>query len=119
VSDMDVIFNATPTTTVDEALRLRSVPVLKQGGIFVCTHGVWPSEEFKALLAKRGATVEMAGVGIDHYRVLTEVARLIDAGKIRAVVSRIYSWEQAAQAHHESETKHVRGKIVLEICKEI
>jgi NADPH:quinone reductase-like Zn-dependent oxidoreductase len=117
VSDMDVVFNATPTTSVDEALRLRSVPVLKEGGIFVCTHGVWPNEEFKGLLARKNATVAMAGVDIDHYKCLTEVAKLVDARKVKAIVSKVYPWEQAAQAHRDIETKHVRGKIVLEIRK--
>ncbi|WP_426330123.1 NADP-dependent oxidoreductase [Pedobacter sp. R-06] len=118
LSDIDVVFNATPTTTVDEELRLRSVPVLKEDGIFVCTHGVWPNEEFKALLARKNATVAMAGVDINHQRCLTEVAKLIDSGKVKAIVSKVYPWEQAAQAHRDIETKHVRGKIVLEIRKE-
>lgn len=117
VSDMDVVFNATHTTTVDEALRLRSVAVLKEGGIFVCTHGVWPNEEFKGLLARKNATVAMAGVGIHHQHCLTEVAKLIDAGKVKAIVNKVYPWEQAAEAHRDIETKHVRGKIVLEIRK--
>ena len=118
VSDIDIVFNASHTTTVDEALRLRSVPVLKEGGIFVCTHGVWPSEEFKELLARKNATVSMAGVDLDHYKILTEVAKLIDAGKVKAMINQVYPWEQAAEAHRNIETKHVRGKIVLEIRKE-
>ena len=118
VSDIDVVFNATHTTTVDEALRLRSVKVLKEGGIFVCTHGVWPNEEFKGLLARKNATVAMAGVDINHQHCLTEVAKLIDAGKVKATVSKVYPWEQAAEAHRDIETKHARGKIVLEIRKE-
>lgn len=116
--DIDIVFNATPTTTVDEELRLRSVPVLKEGGIFICTHGVWPNEEFKGLLAQKQATVEMAGVNINHQHCFTEVAKLIGAGKVKPIVSKVYPWEQAAQAHHDSETKHVRGKIVLEIRPE-
>lgn len=118
VSDMDIVFNATPTITVDETLRLRSVKVVKEGGIFVCTHGVWPSDEFKELLAKKNATAAMAGDGIDHRKCFTEVARLVDEGKVKAIVSKVYSWEQAADAHQDLETKHVRGKIVLEIRKE-
>jgi NADPH:quinone reductase-like Zn-dependent oxidoreductase len=118
VSDIDVVFNATHTTTVDESLRLRSVKVLKEGGIFVCTHGVWPNEEFKGLLARKNATVAMAGVDIHHQHCLTEVAKLIDAGKVKAIINKVYPWEQAAEAHHDIETKHVRGKIVLEIRKE-
>jgi NADPH:quinone reductase-like Zn-dependent oxidoreductase len=91
---------------------------LKDGGIFVCTHGVWPGEEFKDLLGRKNATVAMAGVDINHYHCLTEVAKLIDAGKVRPVISKVYNWEQACEAHRNSETKHVRGKIVLEIRKE-
>lgn len=117
VSDMDVVFNATPTTTVDEELRLRSVRVLKEGGIFVCTHGVWPNDEFKALLARKNATVAMAGVGINHQHCFNEVAKLIDAGKVKPIVSKVYPWDEAAEAHRDVETKHVRGKVVLEICK--
>src|SRR6201996_6120879 len=101
VRDIDVVFNATPTTSVDEALRLRSVPVLKEGGIFVCTHGVWPNEEFKGLLAKKHATVTMAGVDLNHYKILTEVAKLVDAGKVKAVVNKVYPWEQVAEAHRD------------------
>jgi NADPH:quinone reductase-like Zn-dependent oxidoreductase len=118
VSNADIVFNATHTTSVDEALRLRSVPVLKEGGIFVCTHGVWPSEEFKELLARKNATVSMAGVDINHQHCFTEVAKLVDAGKVKAIVSKVYPWEQAAEAHRKIESKHVRGKIVLEIRKE-
>jgi len=118
LSDMDVVFNATPTLSVDETLRLRSVKVLKEGGIFVCTHGVWPNEEFKDLLARKQATVAMAGSDIDHRQCLTEVAKLVDAGRVKAIVSQVYPWEQAAEAHRALETKHVRGKIVLQIRKE-
>jgi NADPH:quinone reductase-like Zn-dependent oxidoreductase len=118
LNDIDVVFNATPTTSVDEELRMRSVSVIKEGGIFVCTHGVWPGEEFKAALARKNATVFMAGVDINHHHCLTEVAKLIDTGKVKPVISKIYSWEQAAEAHRDSETKHVRGKIVLAIHQE-
>jgi NADPH:quinone reductase-like Zn-dependent oxidoreductase len=118
VHDIDIVFNATPTTSVDEALRLRSVPVLKEKGIFICTHGVWPNEEFTGLLTQKKATVAMAGVHINHQHCLTEVAKLVDAGQVKPIISHVYPWEQAAQAHRASETRHVRGKIVLEIRPE-
>jgi NADPH:quinone reductase-like Zn-dependent oxidoreductase len=43
---------------------------------------------------------------------------LIEQGKVKAIVSNIYPLADAAKAHAESETKHVRGKLVLEIRKE-
>ena len=118
VRAIDIVFNATPTTTVDEALRLRSVPILKEGGIFICTHGVWPNEEFTGLLAQKKATVEMAGVNINHQYCLREVAKLVDAGLVKPIISHVYPWQQAAEAHRARETRPVRGKIVLEIRPE-
>jgi NADPH:quinone reductase-like Zn-dependent oxidoreductase len=117
LSGIDIVFNATPV--LDETLRLKSAKVLKEGGIFVCTHIPAPfSDGFKELLAKKNARAAMIGGGIDHHHCLTEIARLIDTGKMRAIVSKVYPWQQAADAHRDIETKHTRGKIVLEIRKE-
>ena len=46
------------------------------------------------------------------------IAKLIEAGKVRVFISKVYPLEKAAEAHAEVETKHVRGKIALEIRKE-
>ena len=46
------------------------------------------------------------------------MAKLIDEGKIKVFVSNIYAMEQIAEAHRESETFHVRGKLIMEIRKE-
>jgi NADPH:quinone reductase-like Zn-dependent oxidoreductase len=118
LTDIDIVYNAVPGH--EEDLRLKSAQVLKEGGIFVCTHVPAPfSEAFKEALAKKNATASIIGMGpLDHTACLTEIAKLIDAGKIKVIISKVYPWEQAAQAHQDCETKHVRGKIVLEIRKE-
>lgn len=46
---------------------------------------------------------------------LSQLARWIDAGKLRPVVDRVYPIEEAAAAHAYLETKRARGKVVLEI----
>ena len=118
LQDIDLVFNASPVR--DQSVRLKSATILKEGGIFVCSQLDSPfSDEFQHALAARNATGTMVGGGsINYTSSLTETTRLIEEGKVKAVVSKVYPLEQVATAHRESETKHVRGKLVLEIRKE-
>ncbi|CCH02670.1 Alcohol dehydrogenase zinc-binding domain protein [Fibrella aestuarina BUZ 2] len=117
--DVDVVFNASPVR--DESVRLKSAEVIREGGIFVCTHLDEPfSDAFLAAMAKKNATATMVGEGsITAYTSsLDGVTQLINEGRVKAVVSQAFPLEQVAEAHRQSETKHVRGKLVLEIQKE-
>jgi NADPH:quinone reductase-like Zn-dependent oxidoreductase len=114
---IDVVFNASPVR--DNVARLKSVQVLKEGGIFVCTQLDSPfSEEFQQALAAKKAMGTFIGGALDRHAYLNEIAKLIDAGKVKVVIAKVYPLEEVAAAHRESETKHVRGKIVLEVRKE-
>ena len=44
---------------------------------------------------------------------LNEMRQLIEAGKVRSIISQSYSFSEIAQAHAASETGKTRGKIVL------
>ncbi|WP_375445239.1 NADP-dependent oxidoreductase [uncultured Fibrella sp.] len=117
--DIDLVFNATPGR--DESIRLRSVDVLKEGGLFVCTHLDQPfSADFLNALTRKNATGTLVGGGsvTTYTSSLSGTTQLINEGKVKAVVSNVYPLQQVADAHRQSETKHVRGKIVLEIRKE-
>jgi NADPH:quinone reductase-like Zn-dependent oxidoreductase len=46
---------------------------------------------------------------------LEKISALIEAGKIRPVVEKVFALEQIAEAHRRSETGHVRGKLVMKI----
>jgi NADPH:quinone reductase-like Zn-dependent oxidoreductase len=46
---------------------------------------------------------------------LEKISTLIEAGKIRPVVEKVFPLEQIAEAHRLSETGHVRGKLVISI----
>lgn len=46
---------------------------------------------------------------------LREIARLVDAGRVRVHVEQTYPLEEAAKAHEHLEGRHVRGKLVLTI----
>lgn len=119
LGDIDVVFNASPVR--DESVRLKSVKVLKEGGIFVCTHLDSPfTNDFLTAMAEKNATATMVGGGsvTTYTSSLDGATQLINAGKVKAVVSQVYALQEVAQAHRQSETKHGRGKIVLEIRKE-
>jgi len=115
---IDLVFNASPVR--DSHTRLKSVALLKEGGIFVCTQLDEPiEEEVKKELGKKNAVGTLVGGGSMTYTsTLSGMTELVEAGKVKAVVAKIYALGNAAEAHRESETKHVSGKIVLEIRKE-
>jgi NADPH:quinone reductase-like Zn-dependent oxidoreductase len=46
---------------------------------------------------------------------LEKVTALIEAGKIRPVVERVFPLEQISEAHRLSESGHVRGKLVVRV----
>lgn len=47
---------------------------------------------------------------------LTELAQWVDAGKVRAVIDRVYPLEQAGAAFDQLADGHVKGKIVIHIA---
>jgi NADPH:quinone reductase-like Zn-dependent oxidoreductase len=46
---------------------------------------------------------------------LEKITALIEAGKIRPVIDKVFPLEQIADAHRMSETGHVRGKLVVRV----
>jgi NADPH:quinone reductase-like Zn-dependent oxidoreductase len=46
---------------------------------------------------------------------LEHVGRLVDAGKVRTVVERIYPFDQAVQALQDAATGRARGKLVIQV----
>ncbi len=116
VHDVDVVFEASPLRDNEE--RLKSVTVLKAGGILVSVNIDLPfNEEVLAALAKKQAKGELSA-NQPRRESLAEMAQLIDEGKVKVFISKVYPLEQVAEAHRESETWHVRGKLVLEVRKE-
>ena len=73
------------------------------------------SEEHTSELKKRG----IRGVTIFAHadaEDLAEIAQLIDAGKIKPIVTKILPLSEAIAAQEQAATHHTRGKIVLKIA---
>ncbi len=117
LKNIDVVFDGSPLR--DDNERLKCIRILKDGGIFVSVNVDFPfSDEVKNALAKKNATGELVATQTNHRGWLNEMAKLIDQGKVKVVISKVYPLEQVTEAHKESETFHTRGKLILEIRKE-
>ena len=113
VRDVDVVLEASPLR--DNAERVKAVTTLKAGGIFVSVNVDFPFDEaLQAALARQQATGELAA-NQPRQDWLQEIAQLIDAGQVNVCISQVYPLAQVAEAHRESQTWHVQGKLVLQI----
>jgi NADPH2:quinone reductase len=46
---------------------------------------------------------------------LEKINALIEAGKLRPIIEKIFQLEEIAEAHRVSESGHVRGKLVVKV----
>lgn len=88
----------------------RSFAVVKAGGKLVSIAGN-PDE----------AKAKVQGIHVFRFLVepnadqLEQIAALVDAGTLKPVASTVFPLEQTRQAHELSETRHLHGKIVLQV----
>ena len=102
-SDVDVVLD-----TIGGDTQERSFKVLKKGGILVSIVQPPPQE----LAAKYGVRALFYGAHPNSTD-LTQIARLIDSGKVKTFVGTVLPLAEARCAHELSESGHARGKIVL------
>jgi NADPH:quinone reductase-like Zn-dependent oxidoreductase len=91
----------------------RSYSVVKKGGIVMSLVAQPDPAEIK----KRG----ILGAGIfvhPNAKDLAEIARLIDTGKIKPVVTQVLPLSEAIAAQRQAATHHTRGKVVLRIAED-
>jgi NADPH:quinone reductase-like Zn-dependent oxidoreductase len=105
VSGVDVVLDTIGGETLD-----RSWSVLRPGGVLVSVVDS-PSPEVAAAhgVQQRAVLVQSS------TNQLVELARLVDAGQLKPIVSRVIPLQEASQAHILSESRHVRGKLVLQV----
>ncbi len=107
VGRVDVVLD-----TIGGDTQERSWKMLKPGGILVSTVQA-PSPEVAAAHGARHAMVTSTPpIG----KVLTEIAALVDSGRIKPRVSTVLPLQEIARAHEMIETHHTAGKIVMEVA---
>ena len=105
VSDIDLVYDLIGGET-----QTRSFAVLKNGGTLIST--LQKPDAAKA--AEKNLHVANYGSSANAAE-LSEVAKLIDDGKVRVFVARTFALEDAAKAQDFLAKEHVRGKVVLSV----
>jgi NADPH:quinone reductase-like Zn-dependent oxidoreductase len=104
--DVDLVLD-----TVGGETLARTYGVVKKGG-FIATI---VARLDKTQLEKYGISGESIGVKPDSKE-LTQLAELMDAKKIKPLVSEVLPLSEARKAHEQAITGHTRGKIVLKVA---
>ncbi|MEP6685882.1 MAG: NADP-dependent oxidoreductase [Verrucomicrobiota bacterium] len=106
--NVDVVLDSVGKDTL-----ARSYGVVKKGG-FIAT---LVSEPDQAELDKHG--IRGAPISVrPNAEELAEITKLIEAKKIKPVVSQVLPLTEAVKAQEQAATHHTRGKIVLKIADE-
>jgi NADPH:quinone reductase-like Zn-dependent oxidoreductase len=106
--DVDVVLD-----TVGRDTLARSYAVVKKGGI-VTTIASRPDQAQLDKYGIRGTSIWSRPEGNQ----LAEITKLIEAGKIKPIVSQVLPLTDAVKAVQQAETHHTRGKMVLKIAEE-
>jgi len=106
--DIDVVLD-----TVGRDTLSRSYAIVKKGGI-VTTIASRPDQAQLDKYGIRGISIWSRPEGNQ----LAEITKLIEAGKIKPIVSQVLPLTEAVKAMQQAETHHTRGKLVLKIAEE-
>ena len=107
VKDVDMVYDC-----VGGEVMEKSWQVLKPGGTLVSATG-FPSEE---TASKFGVSAARVLYPRDLQSILLQVTSLMEEGKLKPHIRKIFSMEEAAEAHALCESKHGRGRIIIHIA---
>lgn len=105
IKDFDAVFDTVSGETANKSLR-----VLKKGGIVVSMAGQFDSEMAKQL----GVIAITQGTNTSADK-LERIAQLVDTGKLRAQVDKIFPLDKTREAFDYLEKEHPKGKVVVKI----
>jgi NADPH:quinone reductase-like Zn-dependent oxidoreductase len=111
--DLDIVLEASPIR--DNSERIKAVSILKRGGTFVSVNTDFPfNDELMEAAELRKVKIALAA-NEPRQEWLTQIAGLIDAGKVQVLINQVFPLEEVAEAHRRIATWHVRGRLVLSI----
>lgn len=106
VHDLDVVLDTVTGETQD-----RSWQVLKKGGVYVSILQP-PNQEKAAASGVRAAHVFVQ----PNVEELDEIARLVDAGKVKPIVEKVFPLPEARAAQELNARRHTHGKVVITVA---
>jgi NADPH:quinone reductase-like Zn-dependent oxidoreductase len=107
VRDVDVVLDTVGGETLD-----RSWTTLKPSGMLISI----VDDPSPATAAAHGVQQRLVILQTPSGQRLAQIARLVDAGHLKPIVSTVLPLHQVGQAHRLIESRHTRGKIVLQVA---
>ncbi len=108
VKGVDVVLN-----TANAETNMRSIPVVKPGGVLVSIVGPPNAIACAAATIRCGRPDRETGATVAD--ILARVADLVDAGKLKVPVQEVFSMEDAGKAWDISRSGHARGKLIVRV----
>jgi NADPH:quinone reductase-like Zn-dependent oxidoreductase len=105
LSNYDVVLD-----TIGGETQKKSLKVLKKGGVLVTTLQIAD----KDLADSYGVTLQ-SGLVMPNGSRLQEIAGLIDEGKIKVYIDKIYDLKETRAAQEYSQSGKARGKIIVKV----
>jgi NADPH:quinone reductase-like Zn-dependent oxidoreductase len=109
VQDVDVVLDL--VGDMGDNTQSRSWQTLKPGGVLV-SMVQFPNPE---AAAEHGVRGEFASSGEFDPKTLGAIGKLIDSGEIKLAISNVYKLDDIQAAHAQSEMRHLRGKIAVQV----
>lgn len=91
-----------PTTGID------SIKVVKDSGKLITVSGY--SDK---IMQERNITVRQMGHNNDTQQKFVQLVRSVSSGEIQIIIEKEYPFEQALEALAKTETRHARGKLIV------
>ena len=110
VSDVDVVIDL-----IGGENALRSLSTLRPGGLVVAVPSGASPDLTEA--AERAGVRSTPFLVEPDYAALTEIAALVEAGRIRVEIETVLPLAEARKAHELGETGRTKGKIVLSVVE--
>lgn len=111
----DIIFDVVGNTTFSMCKKL-----LNKNGKYLqagITLSVFPSVIWTSLIGSKKALIMATGLRppVERSKDLILIGELLQADKIKAIIDKIYSFDQMVEAHHYVDGGHKKGNVVIQI----
>ncbi len=107
VKDVDMVFDCVGGKVMDDSWQ-----VLKRGGILVSATG-FPAQE---TANKFGVDAARVMFPRDLQSIILQVTSMMEEGKLKPHIRKIFYMDEAAEAHALCESKQGRGRIIIHIA---